>query len=433
MSKLVSINRMEIFRAGKWNGIEFTEADLYAMERNFNHLQNVVRPKVKITHNENQESLAGLASYGDVVSIYTDKVAGEVRLYANIERVPEEVAEWIRDGRFSERSVEMWLVKEIEGTTYRNVIFAVSLLGHEIPAVSGMSKVLAKDKDGKKVVDISDNGKVPEGMMALSFSFDDSGTLKFEIPRVENNPTRGGDKMTLEQQIAKMQERIQALETTNRDLELKMKDQAHAGELSRFKSELEANKATIEELKQFKVQAETMAAENKVLKQKAEQAEAKELEATKKAFSQKVDAVIEKFKKSGKIVPALEAKAREFLLSLSDAAKVASFSEEREGKSIKVEYTQFALFESILESLPKMVEFGELGATGEEEEDDEEEETAGVGGGTQKRIKHGGESFSVKNDDLSTRARKIMERDKCTFSDALGKASAELKQKGVKH
>lgn len=422
--KLVNINRMEIFRPGTWNGIEFKETDLYQMEENFRILQATLRPKLKITHRDDQESLAGLASYGDITNVWIEKVQGEARLFCNVERVPEEVANWIRSGRFSERSIELWLMREVDGKTYRNVLTAVSLLGAEIPAVAGLNPVLAKDKGGVKVVDISNPGSLPQGMAAVGFSFDDAKGL--EIIQDKNNG-KGGHNVTIEQQIAQMQARITTLEDEKKALELKMKDQAHAGELETFKAQVNSLKEQIDQLKEFKAQTETLKAENARLKQEKEAAETEKQTFAENARKEKVASILKKFKAAGKIVPAVEEKARELLMSLNDTAVIKKFSEEVEGKTIEVGYSQLRLFEAILSSLPKAVEFSELGPNGDDD-DDEPSETEGA-----KKFKHGKDTYAVKNDELASRAKKLMAKDpKLTFEAALTQASKELKAEGVK-
>ena len=137
---------MEILRPGKHNGEEFTEKDLEEMASNFEKLKGELRPKLKITHRENQESLAGLSAYGDVVGVFLKKISdGTRRLFAKVSNVPRQVLEWIRERRFPERSIEVYpefrLGTKEDSPVYRNVLKAVALLGHEMPAVTGMEPV----------------------------------------------------------------------------------------------------------------------------------------------------------------------------------------------------------------------------------------------------------------------------------------------------
>ncbi len=140
------IPEMEIFRTGTHNGEPFDEKDLNEIAENFHALKNEVRPKLKMTHREKQESLAGLASYGDIIDVFVKSVEdGSKRLFAKIANVPQQVMEWIRDRRFPERSIEIYpklkLGTKTEDKIYRNVLKAIALLGSEMPAVSGMAPI----------------------------------------------------------------------------------------------------------------------------------------------------------------------------------------------------------------------------------------------------------------------------------------------------
>ena len=409
----VKINRMEIFRVGKHNGIDFTEEDLFKIERNFRELQGSLTPKLKITHREDQESLAGLASYGNLVNVYTEKVDGEWRLFANLEDVPEQVAQWIREGRFSERSIEMYLKTEIGGKKYENVLTGVALLGHEIPAVPGMGKVVAGS--GAQVIDIRDAGKVPQGATAVGFAFDYK-TINFKTQEANKMP----------EEILKLQNQNKELEEKIKALEFKMKDNAHAGEIETFKKQVAELQSKIAENNDLKAKFESAVAENKKLaEEKAEMAkkieaqEKKEAEFAKKAKTDKVDAMFDKFKKAGKIVPAIEKQFKELCMSLDDTQAVAKFKQMVEGKEVEIGFSQLALLATVLEKMPKVVNFGEVSTTVGE-------------GGTQvtepKLVTYGKDTFETQNDELADRAKEIQAEKKCTYEKALELASKEQKQ-----
>jgi hypothetical protein len=152
-SELREVHEMEIFRSGTHNGDDFSEADLQEMADNFKALKEDLRPKLKITHAEDstQESLAGLASYGDVVDVFikTDS-DGKKRLFAKLSRVPLEVYDWIKEGRFAERSIELYpefkLGTKDDSPIYKNVLKAIALLGHQMPAVTGMTPIKLEER-----------------------------------------------------------------------------------------------------------------------------------------------------------------------------------------------------------------------------------------------------------------------------------------------
>jgi len=142
----LEIPEMEIFRSGTHNGDEFTDKDLEDIASNFQKLKGEVRPKLKITHEENQKSLAGLASYGDIVDVFVKTVEdGTKRLFAKIANVPKQVIDFIKERRFPERSIELYpkfkLGTQTDSPIYRNVLKAIALLGQEMPAVTGMEPI----------------------------------------------------------------------------------------------------------------------------------------------------------------------------------------------------------------------------------------------------------------------------------------------------
>ena len=139
--KFQNISDIEVFKEGTHNGDKFTAQDIDDFVVNFNLLKNELIPKVKITHRADQKAIAGLASYGDVNNLFAKTIGGVKRLFVDLVDVPDQVVEWIRDKRFSERSIEIFRNITISGKKFKNVMVKVALLGHEIPAVSGMKPI----------------------------------------------------------------------------------------------------------------------------------------------------------------------------------------------------------------------------------------------------------------------------------------------------
>ncbi len=179
---------MEIFRPGNHNGDTFTEEDLLEIAENFEKLKDEVRPKLKLTHRENQETLGGLMSYGDVVGVFLRALAdGTRRLFARVANVPKQVLDYIREHRFPERSIEIYPKFRLgtkDSPEYRNVLKAIALLGHEMPAVTGMEPVkLAEALECQGTVcfrqcECDEAEEVPEGL-ALAFEMLQSDVKSF--------------------------------------------------------------------------------------------------------------------------------------------------------------------------------------------------------------------------------------------------------------
>lgn len=415
--KTVSINGMEIFTPGTHNGLEFSAADLQKVVDNFQKLQNKIRPKLKITHREDQEALAGLASYGEVVNVYVQTVDGQPRLYANLEKVPEVVAQWIRDGLFSERSIELFLRHQVDGEVYENVLTAIALLGNEIPAVPGLSKVNASHKG--QTVNISDAGKTSEGVLALAFKFDRVSELKFQNKQQDE----GGEENTMpwEKILAEKEAQIAKLTSELNDLKAKLSDEKYASEKEAFKTKVASLETQLTELKAFRDEATKMKSENDKLKNDLKAAADREAKFAEQAKTAKIKANFESLKQAGKVVPAVEEKFMQFCMGLEDTVKVAKFSEEREGKEVQVEFTQLELAQAIFQSLPKVVEFSELGDEGEEGDAEE-------GQGEEGKFKGKGK-VTIENSELAKLAQKISKDEKISLSAATIKADKQLRQK----
>lgn len=183
---------MEIFRPGTHNGDEFGEMDLEEIASNFKRLAGELRPKLKITHREKQESLAGLASYGDVADVFLKKVSdGTRRLFARIVNIPKQVSDWIKERRFPDRSIELYPEFKVgtkeDSPTYRNVLKAVALLGHEMPAVVGMEPVTLEEclecQNTTRLTQSFEEEHVPK---ELELAFQMAGSRLNEIRREVN-------------------------------------------------------------------------------------------------------------------------------------------------------------------------------------------------------------------------------------------------------
>lgn len=131
---------VEILDVGIWNGREYTLADLDALVDSFCSLKDIYSPPAKLGHNPEQRLLAsdGLPAAGWVSNLYR---RGE-KLVADFSKVPAKVADLIQAGGYRTRSSEIWFNAEFDGTTYPAVLKAVSWLGEDAPAVSGLDDIV---------------------------------------------------------------------------------------------------------------------------------------------------------------------------------------------------------------------------------------------------------------------------------------------------
>ena len=402
--KTVTIKNMEIFKTGKWNGHTFKDADLDEMAVNFKALKGSLVPKLKITHRKDQESLAGLASYGDITNIYAQ--GKDKRLFADIEGVPLEVATWIKERRFAERSIELYNKFDLDGKTYNKVISAVALLGHEIPAVAGMEPVKLNKEDSEF--------EQTEERAAVSFKLDDE-SIQFEI--VEKVDKIEKPKEEKKMDFEKLIEMFNSLKkTVEKELQEKSEN-ANAEDVEAFKvkiAEYETKIAELEKLKEdfeaTKKSLEDIKKDNDELKKSND-----DLSLNNKEIA--VNSFIETNKADGKILPAFEKEVKALLMSMTEEKEIKF--EKEEGKEEDV--SSFDLLQDLIGKLPNMVDFEEHSKNKDEKTKMKKEITSG--------------EFKISNTDLNDEAEKYAEENKVPFADALievsKKFAAEGKAQGI--
>jgi len=454
---LVNIRGMEIFRVGTWNGRKFTEEDIKRMASNFKALKEQVVPKLKITHRTDQESLAGLASFGDIVNIEARETRGSLRLFADVDFVPSKVAEWIRDKRFAERSIELRLGFKVDDTVYKDVIIAVSLLGHEIPAVAGMEPIkLSKEDnllDTKELVGITyalegeedmkfensfarGDGKGQGGpsqgdggssvCVCPSCSFQkehDKGTPCSEVscPKCgtkmvgKDKSKEGGESMEIKdivEKLATLSSAIEGIAQKQSDAEAKFAKEQDETTKAKIQGDLDTYKKELDGLKTMKTDYEKM-------KTSLDEAEKENVKLHAQAKESKVESFLKDLKTSGKVLPAFEAEAKAILLQLNEEDKLGTFTKKGDdGKSIETELSQFEAFQNLLSKLPKLVDFKEASPNGKEGEGELKDE-----------VKVGDDTYKLTDGELEVEVQKYMkEHEDVSYTDALVHVSAAFKE-----
>ena len=150
-------DNQEIFSIGKWNGDEYSAADLDAMVDAFGKVG--FRPPVKLGHSDAEKFLKdeGLPAAGWVENL---RRVGD-KLFADFKKVPGKIADLIKAGAWRTKSCEIYWDIEDNGKKFPRVLKAVSLLGENIPAVSGLNDILAlyTHKEGSPLHAYSDGDR----------------------------------------------------------------------------------------------------------------------------------------------------------------------------------------------------------------------------------------------------------------------------------
>lgn len=134
-----SIQGLEIFATGKWNGDPYSADDLDEMVRAFGAVG--FKPPLKLGHSEKQKILKGegLPAAGWVDSIYRK---GK-KLLADVRDIPDTIYQLIKSRAYDRVSAEIyWNYTDSEsGKKFPRVLRAIALLGQDIPEVTNLKAI----------------------------------------------------------------------------------------------------------------------------------------------------------------------------------------------------------------------------------------------------------------------------------------------------
>lgn len=131
-----SLDNVEIFEAGKWNGDTYSERDLDDMVAAFEATKGALKPYLKLGHSNNQTLLQkdGYPAAGWITGI---KRQGK-KLLARLENVPEKIYKLINKKAYGRISSEIFWNLNFDGKKYRRALKAVALLGADTPEVHSL-------------------------------------------------------------------------------------------------------------------------------------------------------------------------------------------------------------------------------------------------------------------------------------------------------
>lgn len=382
VSEYAELFGVEVFKEGTWNGDKYTESDIDDLVVNFKSLKGKIVPKVKITHREDQKNLAGLASYGDVKEVFAKTVNGVRKLFVDLVKVPEQVVDWIKTGRFAERSIEVFRNITIEGQKFKNVLARVSLLGHEIPAVPGMKPIeLAIDIDLHDMSDMENlkkynffDAKEEDMLESLKKEFTEINSRLDSLKEMKEGAERTKIFEKLESDVITFSQRLADAEKVNSNVDKLAKD------LTEKDSQLAAYKAREEETR---------------LKLKEKD----------------IEQFVSELKLKGKVVPAFESDMKTLLFELDGEVKKINYAieTEKEGK-VEQKISLFDFAKKLFSKISKIVEYGEI-APGGDSKMDKKKDRVDV-------YKALGRDYEVTGLDEEEEIEKYMLAHKCSLSEA---------------
>ena len=247
------IKNVEILKAGRYKGTDYTEKDLDMFVENFNN--KIAEPTLTLDHDENLTDSVSkefkVAALGYVESL---KRVGD-KLYADFKQVPKLIAELIEAGPLKQRSVEFFKAfKTSSGTTLKNVLTGVTFFGSGLPAVAGMSDLMELFKENSNGVNNTVNDRSDESVH-VKILFQEPKMEKIEISKDEY------------EKLLAIKKEYDAMKKSEPEGKAKFKDieselEKFKDENSSLKSELETAKKASEEFEKFKADSAKKEAED---------------------------------------------------------------------------------------------------------------------------------------------------------------------------
>jgi hypothetical protein len=211
----------EVFSTGKWNGDDYTDADLDDMVTNFTELSEIVKPPVKLGHDTSKWK-DGLPALGWITGLRKEGS----KLIAKFSDVPEIVYKAIKNKLYKRVSSEIYWNYKHAGKVFKRVFAGLALLGADTPAVTNL-----KDLE----VFLSQNLDPGSFEKVCSYTEDDF-----------NNSKKGGPNMDTAQ-IKVYEDQIAAEKKARETAEAEAK--ANAVKLAKFEAAEAARKTAEAETK----------------------------------------------------------------------------------------------------------------------------------------------------------------------------------------
>lgn len=126
---------VEVFAVGKWNGMEFTRADLESIVASFERLRDLHKVPLKFGHNPEQQITDGLPAIGWVDKLWVEGT----KLFARFVDLPSIVFDALKKKLYRRVSIELDFDVEHMSSNYPMVLTGVALLGADLPAVNTLA------------------------------------------------------------------------------------------------------------------------------------------------------------------------------------------------------------------------------------------------------------------------------------------------------
>ncbi len=137
-----TIQGVEVFSAGVWNGDEYTTRDLDEMCQAFEDNKKYMKPALKLGHDDNQALLQrdGMPAAGWVSNLYRK---GK-KLFADFTEIPNKIYDLLKRGAYKKVSAEVWWNTSVNGKPYRRLLSGIALLGADMPGVMNLADIFER-------------------------------------------------------------------------------------------------------------------------------------------------------------------------------------------------------------------------------------------------------------------------------------------------
>lgn len=240
-----SVQGVEIFSVGIWNGDEYTMDDLTSMVDAFEQTKEGIPPFLKLGHDDNQKILQedGYPAAGWISRLY---IQGQ-KLVADFEKIPKKIFELITTNAYRKVSSEIYWNIKIGDKVYTRLLGAVALLGSDMPAVSNLKDILSIYKVlGENQARVYTDNVIELNLKKYSINLN---TKENKMPG-----TKTELEIKLELEAKQNKEALEKAQEEAKQYKLNLeKAEQEKEELKKFKTESEAKEAVL--LKE-KMQAE---------------------------------------------------------------------------------------------------------------------------------------------------------------------------------
>lgn len=317
------ISNVKIFAAGKWNGDNYTKEDLNDLLASFGRGGFI--PTLSLEHNPKLTEQVKDQLMSPALGVVTHpKIMGQ-HLVCDFEEVPTQLYDAIERKNYSRISAEIYWNYPVGDVIYKRVLKGVTLLGAQIPAVTGLDSLnnLYSYEEGGitvKRIDFELDTTVEEQtrdeehdtVLRTDESEDTFIEIKEEL-NMADNKEKEKDTQVFEQKLVELSTQLETVKTVLSEKESLVKE--YASTIEKLTGEVTAKDTIVKEL-QTKLDVISKEQREKDLK-----------------------AYIADLKGKGKVLPAVEEKLFNMLVT-------ATAEQEKQIKEL-------------FEGMPKAVEFSE--------------------------------------------------------------------------